>query len=44
MRVPIPYQAHAVSNNGEEDRVIASFHAQVFNSGGTQNFDYGFNN
>lgn len=35
--MPFPY-------NGEEDRVIVSFHAQVFNSSGTQDYDYGFNN
>ena len=35
--MPFPY-------NGKEDRVIVSFHAQVFNSSGTQNYDYGFNN
>jgi uncharacterized protein (TIGR02466 family) len=35
--MPFPY-------NGEEDRVIVSFHAQVFNSSGTQNYDYSFNN
>jgi len=35
--MPFPY-------SGTEDRVIVSFHAQVFNSSGTQNYDYGFNN
>ena len=35
--MPFPY-------SGEEDRVIVSFHAQVFNSSGTQSYDYGFNN
>ena len=35
--MPFPY-------NGEEDRVIVSFHAQVFNASGTQNYDYSFNN
>ncbi|MCP4981631.1 MAG: hypothetical protein GY935_14190 [Gammaproteobacteria bacterium] len=35
--MPFPY-------NGTEDRVIVSFHAQVFNSSGVQNYDYGFNN
>lgn len=30
--------------NGAEDRVIVSFHAQVFNSSGTQNYNYSFNN
>jgi uncharacterized protein (TIGR02466 family) len=35
--MPFPY-------HGEEDRVIVSFHAQLFNSSGTQNYDYGFNN
>lgn len=35
--MPFPY-------NGEEDRVIVSFHAQVFNASGTQNYDYSFSN
>ncbi len=35
--MPFPY-------NGTEDRVIVSFHAQVFNSSGVQNYDYGFSN
>jgi uncharacterized protein (TIGR02466 family) len=35
--MPFPY-------NGEEDRVIVSFHAQVFNASGAQNYDYSFNN
>ena len=35
--MPFPY-------SGEEDRVIVSFHAQVFNSSGTQSYNYGFNN
>ncbi|MDH3635254.1 MAG: 2OG-Fe(II) oxygenase family protein [Gammaproteobacteria bacterium] len=35
--MPFPY-------NGAKDRVIVSFHAQVFNSSGTQNYDYSFNN
>ncbi len=35
--MPFPY-------NGAEDRVIVSFHAQVFNASGTQNYDYSFNN
>ncbi len=35
--MPFPYV-------GEEDRVILSFHAQVFNSSGSQKYDYGFNN
>ena len=35
--MPFPY-------SGEEDRVIVSFHAQVFNSSGTQNYGYSYNN
>lgn len=35
--MPFPY-------DGKEDRVIVSFHAQVFNSSGKQSYDYGFNN
>jgi hypothetical protein len=35
--MPFPY-------NGAEDRVIVSFHAQVFNASGAQNYDYGFSN
>ncbi|MDH3217989.1 MAG: 2OG-Fe(II) oxygenase family protein [Gammaproteobacteria bacterium] len=35
--MPFPYA-------GKEDRVIVSFHAQVFNAGGTMNYDYSFNN
>ena len=35
--MPFPYK-------GTEDRVIVSFHAQVFNSSGTQSYSYGFNN
>ncbi|TNF89317.1 MAG: hypothetical protein EP300_05785 [Gammaproteobacteria bacterium] len=35
--MPFPY-------NGEEDRVIVSFHAQVFNSSGSQDYSYSFNN
>ncbi|MEM7563806.1 MAG: putative 2OG-Fe(II) oxygenase [Pseudomonadota bacterium] len=35
--MPFPYV-------GEKDRVILSFHAQVFNSSGTQKYEYGFNN
>ncbi len=35
--MPFPY-------NGAEDRVIVSFHAQVYDSSGSQNYDYGFNN
>jgi hypothetical protein len=35
--MPFPYA-------GEEDRVIVSFHAQVFNSSGSMEYDYGFNN
>jgi uncharacterized protein (TIGR02466 family) len=35
--MPFPY-------SGEEDRVIVSFHAQVFDASGTQNYKYGFNN
>jgi hypothetical protein len=35
--MPFPY-------DGEEDRVIVSFHAQVYNASGTQNYDYSFNN
>jgi len=35
--MPFPY-------NGEEDRVIVSFHAQVYNSTGAQNYEYGFDN
>ena len=35
--MPFPY-------SGAEDRVIVSFHAQVFNSSGAQNYDYGFSN
>jgi uncharacterized protein (TIGR02466 family) len=35
--MPFPYV-------GEEDRVILSFHAQVFNSSGNQKYEYGFNN
>ena len=35
--MPFPY-------DGEEDRVIVSFHAQVFDSSGKQSYDYGFNN
>ncbi len=35
--MPFPY-------NGEKDRVIVSFHAQVFNSSGSMSYDYSFNN
>ena len=35
--MPFPY-------NGERDRVIVSFHAQVFNASGTQDYEYSFNN
>ncbi len=35
--MPFPY-------NGAEDRVIVSFHAQVYDSSGSQSYDYGFNN
>ena len=35
--MPFPY-------NGEDDRVIVSFHAQVFNASGSMNYDYSFNN
>lgn len=35
--MPFPY-------NGEEDRVIVSFHAQVYDSSGKQNYNYGFSN
>jgi uncharacterized protein (TIGR02466 family) len=35
--MPFPY-------DGKEDRVIVSFHAQVYNSSGTQNYDYSFSN
>jgi uncharacterized protein (TIGR02466 family) len=35
--MPFPYV-------GEEDRVIVSFHAQVFNASGTMEYDYGFSN
>lgn len=33
--MPFPYV-------GDEDRVIVSFHAQVFNTSGSQSYDYGF--
>ena len=35
--MPFPY-------NGKEDRVIVSFHAQVFNASGKMGYDYGFSN
>jgi len=35
--MPFPY-------NGDEDRVIVSFHAQLFNKSGTMDYDYSFNN
>ena len=35
--MPFPY-------DGGEDRVIVSFHAQVYNASGTQNYDYSFSN
>ena len=35
--MPFPY-------NGDKDRVIVSFHAQVFNSSGSMSYDYSFNN
>ena len=35
--MPFPY-------NGAEDRVIVSFHAQVFNASGQQNYSYSFGN
>lgn len=35
--MPFPY-------SGKEDRVIVSFHAQVFNSSGSQNYEYSFSN
>ena len=35
--MPFPYI-------GDEDRVIVSFHAQVYNASGSQNYDYGFSN
>ena len=34
--MPFPYV-------GDEDRVIVSFHAQVYNASGSQSYDYGFN-
>ncbi|MDJ0778693.1 MAG: putative 2OG-Fe(II) oxygenase [Gammaproteobacteria bacterium] len=35
--MPFPY-------NGDKDRVIVSFHAQVFNQSGNMEYDYSFNN
>ena len=35
--MPFPY-------NGEKDRVIVSFHAQVFNASGNMSYNYGFTN
>ena len=35
--MPFPY-------DGEEDRVIVFFHAQVYDSGGSMEYGYGFNN
>ena len=30
--------------NGEQDRVIVSFHAELYNSSGVMNYEYGFSN